>query len=150
MIASSKYKRFKRINFASNTFTPLDMRSSIIRTIQGYHNHTNTANLRRSEKQAQINEIDTPKTNKLLSICDRALLAFSYSNIIARSNGFIMRARGVKKLKTYLIFEILPILVYYSYATKYYKLASMNIPGYQCPNVYINVEKSASMNKDIQ
>ena len=50
----------------------------------------------------------------------------------------------------YLIFEILPILVYYSYATKYYKLASMNIPGYQCPNVYINVEKSASMNKDIQ
>ena len=50
----------------------------------------------------------------------------------------------------YLIFEMLPILVYYSYATKYYKLASMNIPGYQCPNVYINVEKSASMNKDIQ
>ena len=42
----------------------------------------------------------------------------------------------------YLIFEMLPILVYYSYATKYYKLASMNIPGYQCPNVYINVEKS--------
>ena len=50
----------------------------------------------------------------------------------------------------YLIFEMLPILVYYSYATKYYKLASMNIPGYQCPNVYINVEKRASINKDIQ
>ena len=50
----------------------------------------------------------------------------------------------------YLIFEMLPILVYYSYERKYYKLASMNIPGYQCPNVYINVEKSTSMNKDIQ
>ena len=77
-------------------------------------------------------------------------LPLSYYDIITRSDSFIMRARGVKKLKTYLIFEMLPILVYYSYATKYYKLASMNIPGYQCPNVYINVEKSASMNKDIQ
>ena len=51
----------------------------------------------------------------------------------------------------HLIFEMekhFPI--YYSYERKYYKLASMNIPGYQCPNVYINVEKSASMNKDIQ
>lgn len=113
MKASSKYKRFKRINFASNTYTLLDMRSSIIRTIQGYHSHANTANLRRSEKQAQS-------------------------------------ARGVKNLKTYLIFEMLPILVYYSYERKYYKLTSMFIPGYQCPNVYINVEKSASMNKDIQ
>ena len=150
MIASSKYKRFKRINFASNTFTPLDMRSSIIRTIQGYHNHTNTANLRRSEKQAQINEIDTQKTNKLLSVCDRALFAFSYSNIIARSNGFVVRARGVKNLKTYLIFEILPILIYYSYKRKYYKLTSMFIPNYQYSNIYIDNEKVALMNKDIQ
>ena len=50
----------------------------------------------------------------------------------------------------YLIFEILPILVFYSYATKYHKLSSMFVPGYQCSNVYINVEKRASMNKDIQ
>ena len=124
--------------------------SSIIRTIWRYHNHKNTANLRRFRKQAQIKEIDIPKTDRILSVSDRALLALSYYDIITRSDSFIMRARGVKKLKTYLIFEMLPILVYYSYATKYYKLASMNIPGYQCPNVYINVEKSASMNKDIQ
>ncbi len=81
---------------------------------------------------------------------DRALLAFSYSNIIARSNGFIVRAQGVKKLKTYLIFEMLPILVYYSFEQKYHKLTSMNIPGYQCSNVYIVIEKRTLMNKDIQ
>ena len=150
MIASSKYKRFKRINFASNTYTLLDMRSSIIRTIRRYIHYPNTANLRRSEKQAQINEIQPLKTDNLLSVCDRALLAFSYSNIIARSSSFVVRARGVKKLKTYLIFEMLPILVYYSYATKYHNLASMFVPGYQCSNVYINVEKKTSINKDIQ
>ena len=50
----------------------------------------------------------------------------------------------------YLIFEILPILVYYSYEQKYHKLTSMNIHSYQCSNVYINVEKRASINKDIQ
>ena len=51
----------------------------------------------------------------------------------------------------HLIFEMekhFPI--YYSYEQKYYKLTSMNIPGYQCPNVYINVEKRTLMNKDIQ
>ena len=95
MIASSKYKHFKRINFASNTFTPLDMRSSIIRTIQGYHSHANTANLRRSEKQAQINKIDTQKTDKLLSICDRALLALSYYDIITRSDPGKRKGVGV-------------------------------------------------------
>jgi len=150
MIASSKYKRFKRINFANNTYTLLDMRSSIIRTIQGYHSHANTANLRRSEKQAQINEILTSKTDKLLSVCDRALLALSYYDMIIRSDSFILRARGVKKLKTYLIFEMLPILVYYSYEQKYHKLTSMNIHSYQCSNIYIDNEKRASMNKDIQ
>jgi hypothetical protein len=150
MKESSKYKRFKRINFASNTYTLLDMRSSIIRTIQGYHSHANTANSRRSKKQAQINEIDTQKTNKLLSVCDRALLALSYYNVITRSDNFIVRAQGVKKLKTYLIFEMLPILVYYSYEQKYHKLTSMFIPDYQCSNIYIDNEKRASMNKDIQ
>ena len=97
MIASSKYKRFKRIN--------------------------------------------TQKTNKLLSICDRALLALSYYDMIIRSDSFIVRARGVKKLKTYLIFEMLPILVYYSYEQKYHKLSSMFVPGYRCSNIYIDIEK---------
>ena len=124
--------------------------SSIIRTIWRYHNHKNTANLRRFRKQAQIKEIDIPKTDRILSVSDRALLALSYYDIITRSDSFIMRARGVKKLKTYLIFEMLPILVYYSYATKCHKLSSMFVPGYQCSNVYINVEKRASINKDIQ
>ena len=124
--------------------------SSIIRTIWRYHNHKNTANLRRFEKEAQIKEIDIPKTDRILSVSDRALLALSYYDIITRSDSFIMRARGVKKLKTYLIFEMLPILVYYSYATKCHKLSSMFVPGYQCSNVYINVEKRASINKDIQ
>ena len=51
----------------------------------------------------------------------------------------------------HLIFEMekhFPI--YYSYERKYYKLTSMFIPDYQCSNVYINIEKRASMNKDIQ
>ena len=150
MKISSKYKRFKRINFASNTYTLLDVRSSIIRTIWRYHSHANTVDLRRSEKQAQINEIDTPKTDKLPSVCDRALLALSYYDMIIRSDSFIMRARKVKNLKTYLIFEMLPILVYYSYEQKYHKLTSMNIHSYQCSNVYIVIEKRTLMNKDIQ
>lgn len=150
MILSSKYKRFKRTHFTSDTLPLPDKRSSIIRTIRRHIHYPNMPDLKRLEKQAQIKEIDTPKTVRTLSVCDRALLAFSYSNIIARSNGFVVRAREVKKLKTYLIFEMLPILVYYSYATKYHKLTSMNIHSYQCLNVYIDIEKSASMNKDIQ
>ena len=51
----------------------------------------------------------------------------------------------------HLIFEMKKhFSIYYSYATKYHKLASMFVPGYQCSNVYINVEKRASINKDIQ
>ena len=72
MKISSKYKRFKHINFTDDTLPLSNTRSSIIRTIQGYHSHANTVDLRRSEKQAQINEIDTPKTDKLPSVCDRA------------------------------------------------------------------------------
>ena len=150
MKVSSKYKRFKHINFTGNTFTLSDTRSSIIRTIWRYIHYPNTANLKRLEKEAQIKEIDTQKTDKLLSVCNRALLALSYYDMIIRSDSFIVRARGVKKLKTYLIFEMLPILVYYSYERKYYKLTSMFIPDYQCSNVYIGIEKRASMNKDIQ
>ena len=111
----------------SDTFTLPMVRSSIIRTIQRYHSHTNTDNLKRLEKEAQINEIETQKTNKTLSVSDRAFWLFLY-----------------------LIIEITSILVFYSYATKYHKLSSMFVPGYQCSNVYINVEKRASMNKDIQ
>ena len=88
MKISSKYKRFKRINFTDDTLPLSDTRSSILRTIQRYHSYVNTANLRRSEKQAQINEIDTQKTNKLLSVCDRTFWLFLH-----------------------LIFEIIPILV---------------------------------------
>ena len=150
MIASSKYKHFKRINFASNTFTPLDMRSSIIRTIQRYHRYQNKADLKRLEKEAQIKEIDIPKTDRILSVSDRAILALPYADMIARPGGYVLHGQAFKKPKTYLINEIIPFLVFYSYATKYHNLASMFIPGYQCPNVYINVEKRASMNKDIQ
>ena len=168
MILSPKYKRFKRINFTGNTFTPLDVRSSIIRTIWRYHNHKNTANLRRLEKEAQIKEIETQKTDRLLSVCDRAILAISYADTMiisghparlgghlgshpARLGGYVLHGQVYTKPKTYLIIEMIPvILVYYSYATKYHNSASMNIPGYQCSNVYINVEKRASMNKDIQ
>ena len=120
-------KRFKHINFTGNTFTPLDMRSSIIRTIRRYIHYPNMLNLRRLEKETQIKEIDTPKTDKTLSISDRAIWSFLY-----------------------LIIEITSILVFYSYVTKYHNLTSMFVPGYRCPNVYINVEKRASMNKDIQ
>ena len=127
MKVSSKYKRFKRINFTGNTFTPLDKRSSIIRILQGYQSHTNTADLKRLEKEAQNKEIQQQKTDKTLSISDRAFWPFLY-----------------------LIIEITSILVFYSYATKYHKLSSMFVPGYQCSNVYINVEKRTSMNKDIQ
>ena len=150
MQISPQYKRFKRINFTGNTYTLLDMRSSIIRTIRRYIHYPNMPDLRRFEKQAQINKIQPTKTNKLLSVCDRALLTLSYYDMIIRSDSFIMRARGVKKLKTYLIFEMLPILVYYSYEQKYHKLTSMNIHSYQCLNVYIVIEKGTLMNKDIQ
>ena len=79
--------------------------SSIIRILQGYQSHTNTADLKRLEKEVQIKEIQPPKTDRILSVSDRAL---------------------------------------------YHKLTSLNIYSYQCSNVYINVEKRASINKDIQ
>ena len=88
---------------------------------------------------------------------DRAILALPYTDMIARPgghtarlDGYVLHGQAFKKPKTYLIIEMIPFLIYYSYATKYHKLASMFVPGYQCTNIYINVEKSASMNKDIQ
>ena len=92
-----------------------------------------------------------------LSVSDRAILALPYADMIARPSGhtvrpdgYVLHGQAFKKPKTYLIIEMIPILVYYSYATKYHKLSSMFVPGYQCSNVYINVEKRASINKDIQ
>ena len=118
MKESPQYKRFKRINFTGNTFTPLNMRSSIICTIQRYIHYPNMPDLKRLEKEAQIKEIDIPKTVKTLSVSDHAFWLFLH-----------------------LIFEMILILVYYSYERKYYKLTSMFIPDYQCSNIYISIEK---------
>ena len=120
-------KRFKRTHFTGDTLPLPDKRSSIIRTIQGYHSHTNTANLKRLEKEAQNKKILPQKTDRILSIYDRAIWSFLH-----------------------LIIEMILILVYCSYATKYHKPSSMFIPSYQCSNVYINVEKGALMNIDKQ
>ena len=150
MIASSKYKHFKRINFASNTFTPLDMRSSIIRTIRRYIHYPNMPDLGRLEKEAQIKEIQPPKTDRLLSVSDRAILALPYADMIARPGGYVLHGQAFKKPKTYLINEMIPFLVFYSYATKYHKLASMFIPGYQCTNMFISVEIWTSMDRHSQ
>ena len=163
MILSPKYKRFKRINFTGNTFTPLDKRSSIIRNLQRYHSHKNTVNLKRLEKEAQNKEIQPPKTDRLLSVCDRALFTLPYADMIITdhilrpdvsrpdvSRPDVSRPSVFKKPKTYLNNEIIPILGYYSYERKYHKLASMFVPGYQCSNIYIDIEKGTLINKDIQ
>ena len=128
MKVSPKYKRFKRDDIVSDTFTLPMVRSLIIHTIERCNHYPNTVDLRRSEKQAQINKIDTQKTVRTLSISDRAFWLFLH-----------------------LIFEMKKhFSIYYSYEGKYYKLTSMFIPDYQCSNIYIDNEKKASMNKDIQ
>ena len=142
-------KRFKRTHFTGDTFTLLDVRSSIIRTIEGYHRYPNTDDLKRLEKEPQNRGIQNQKTDKIPFNIDRTILALSYADTVIIT-GHISRP-GIQKVKTvHPINEMIPILVYYSYERKYHKLASMNIPGYQCSNVYINVEKVALMNKDIQ
>jgi hypothetical protein len=156
MKVSSKYKRFKRINFTGNTLTSLDVRSLIIRNLQRCNHYPNTDNLKRLEKEAQIKEIDMPKTDRILSVSDRALYQHSQIPISVfqvndtKTKMYNHDNYAILAGKTYLIIEMIPHLVFYSYATKYHNLASMFVPGYQCSNVYINVEKSASMNKDIQ
>ena len=155
MKESPQYKCFKRTHFTGDTLPLPDMRSSIIRTIRRYIHYPNMLVLKRLEKEAQNKEIDTPKTDRLLSVCDRALFAISYADMIisghtARLGGYVLHGQVYTKPKTYLIIEMIPHLVYYSYATKYHNLASMFIPDYQCSNVYIDIEKRASMNKDIQ
>ena len=174
MKVSPKYKRFKRINFVGDTFTLLDMRSSIIRTIGGYHSHTNTAILWRLKNQTQNIEIDTSKTDRIPTVYDRALFALPYTDMIISGHiarpsvsishnlilNYLIVFYGLitdhpynqvfKKPKTYLIIEMIPHLVYYSHERKYHKLSSMFVPGYQCSNVYIIVEKGTLINKDIQ
>jgi hypothetical protein len=175
MILSPDYKRFKHSTITGDTLSLPDKRSSIIRTMQGYHSHTNMDDLKRLEKEAQNKEIYQQKTGRTLSVYDRTLLALSYADTVIISGytarpsvsishnlilNYLIVFYGLitdhpynqvnTKPKTYPINEMIPHMVYYSYATKYHKLSSMFITGYQCSNVYINVEKRASMNKDIQ
>ena len=151
----------------SDTFTLPMMRSSIIRTIEGCCNHTNTTNLRRLKNQPQNKEIQQQKTDRIFSVSERALFVLPYADTViffghtarlgghlgghtARLDGYVLHGQVFKKSNLHLNIEMLPFLVYYSYERKYHNEASMNIPGYQCSNVYINVEKGASMNIDIQ
>ena len=69
---------------------------------------------------------------------------------IARLDGYMLHGQAFKKPKTYLIIEMIPILVYYSYERKYHNLTSMFVPGYQCSYVYIDIEKGTLLYKDIQ
>jgi hypothetical protein len=147
-------------------------------------------NLRRFEKQAQIKEIETQKTDRLLSVCDRALFAISrivmsvlyqvssrdtgmpgYYNAISDDivDQYSHTLTCILQVDTHfskmynhdncavMVMNTHPIigmeensLVYYSYERKYHNRTSMFIPDYQCSNVYIDIEKRASMNKDIQ
>ena len=156
MQVSPKYKRFKHSHFTGDTFTLPDVRSSIIRTIEGYHSHTNTDDLKRLEKEPQNRENETQKTDRIPFNVERALFTLPYADTViitghvARPDGYVLHGQVFKKSKLYPINEMIPHLVYYSYATKYYNLTSMNIPGYQCSNIYIDVEKGTLMNKDIQ
>ena len=145
----------------SDTFTLLDVRSSIIRTIEGCNHYPNTAILWRIEKETQNRGNKNQKTDRINSDSDRALFSLSYHQH-SRIPVSVFQVRTPKTKmhnhdnyavlagKTYLIIEMMPFLVYYSYARKYHNEASMHIPGYQCSNVYIDVEKGALMNKDIQ
>ena len=90
-----------------------------------------------------------------LSVYDRAVFTLPYADMIitghtARPDGYVLHGQVFKKSKLHLNIEIIPFLVFYSYATKYHNLTSMYIPSYQCSNIYINVEKGALINKDIQ
>ena len=158
MKVSPKYKRFKRINFVGDTLPLPDKRSSIIRTMQGYQSHTNTDDLKRLEKEAQNKGNETQKTGRTLSVSDRALFVLLYADMIARPgghtarpDGYVLHGQVFKKSNLHLNIEMEKhFLVYYSYERKYHKLASMNIPGYQCSNIYIDIEKGTLLNKDIQ
>ena len=149
-------KRFKHSHIMGDTFTLPRGRSSIICNLQKWFHYQNTPNLRRLGKQTQIKEIETQKTDRILSVYDRALFVLPYADTViitghvSRPSVSTSHGQVNTKPKTYLIIEMIPFLVYYSYERKYHNRASMNIPGYRCSNVYINVEKGASMYKYIQ
>ena len=106
--------------------------------------------LRRFRKQAQNIEIDTPKTVRTLSVSVRAILALPYADMIARPGGYVLHGQVFKKPKTYLINEMIPFLVYCPYARKYHLWSLMYNPGYQCTNMFINVEIWTSMDRHSQ
>ena len=120
-------KRFKRTHFTGDTLPLPDKRSSIIRRMQGYNYHQNMANLWKLKNQPQNRGNDKQKTDRITDVYDRAIWSFLH-----------------------LIIEMILILVYCSYVTKNHKLSSVFVPGYQCSNIYINIEKGALMNKDKQ
>ena len=82
MQVSPKYKRFKHSHIMGDTFTLPRGRSSIIRTIEGCNHYPNMAILGRLGKQTQIVEIDTPKTDRILSVYDRAYHPLPYTDMI--------------------------------------------------------------------
>ena len=155
MKVSPKYKRFKHSYFTGDTFTLSNTRSSIIRNLQRCNQQQNTANLWRLKKQTQNREIWIQKTDRINSDSDRALFSLPYADMIisghtARPDGYVLHGQVFKKSKLYPIIEMMPFMIFYSYERKYHKLASMNIHGYQCSNIYIDVEKGTLMNKYIQ
>jgi len=180
MKESPQYKRFKHINITGDTLSLSDTRSLIIRNLQRCNHYQNTDNLKRLEKEPQNKGNETQETGKTLSVSDRAILALPYADMtifghiarpdvsrpsVSTSHGLILNhpynhihiylitshGQAFKKPKTYLIIEMIPHhLVYYSYERKYHKLSSMFITGYQCSNIYIDVEKGTLINKDIQ
>ena len=87
--------------------------------------HKNTANLKRFEKEAQIKEIQQQKTDKLLSVSDRAFWLFLHL-IIEMEKHF--------RFITHM-------------SEKYHKLTSMFIPNYQCSNVYIDMKKKKGIDE---
>jgi len=138
-----------------DTFTLPDVRSSIIRNLQGCNQQQNTANLWRLKKEPQNKGNANQKTDRIITVYDRALFSLPYADMIisghtARPDGYVLHGQVFKKSKLYPIIEMMPFMVFYSYERKYHKLASMNIHGYQCSNIYIDVEKGTLMNKYIQ
>jgi hypothetical protein len=150
-------KRFKHSQLMGDTFTLPDVRSSIIRTIEGYHSHTNTDDSKRLEKEPQIIEIWIQNTDRILTVYDRAYHPLPYADTViitgrvARPDGYVLHGQVFKKSNLYPIIEMEKhFLVYYSYERKYHKLASMQIHGYLCSYVYINVEMWSLMKRYIQ
>lgn len=82
MQVSPQYKRFKHSHFTGDTFTLPDKRSSIICMIQRCNHYPNTANLERLQKQTQNKEIQQQKTDRMLSVYDRAYHSLLYADMI--------------------------------------------------------------------